>query len=111
MGTVEEKKRLEKIHQKCKTVKPNQIGVCRFVEIRVQTYEQDEMGKWIRTRMVIEKGLQYENKIKLVDGRLMYLNKSGVKIVTEYQGIPEWATKELEDIYVGYDMFDVPVPF
>ena len=109
--TVEEKQRLEKIHQKCKTVKPNQIGVCRFVEVRVQTFEQDAMGKWIRTGMVIEKGLQYENKIKLVDGRLMYLNKSGVKIVTEYQGIPEWATKELEDIYVGYDMFDVPVPF
>ena len=63
MGTVEEKKRLEKIHQKCKTVKPNQIGVCRFVEIRVQTYEQDEMGKWIRTGMVIEKACSMKTRL------------------------------------------------
>ena len=66
---------------------------------------------WVRTGMTVEQGLQYENRVKLVDGRLVYLNKSGTKIVTEYQGIPLWATKELEDIFIGYDMFDTPVPF
>ena len=105
---------LEKKHklmQKCRIVKPDQIGVCRFIEIQVQTFEQDASGKWNRTGMAIEKGLQYENKVKLIDGRIVYLNKPGTKIVTEYQRVPKWATHELEDIYVDYEMFDVPVPF
>lgn len=105
------KKRLAKNKERCKTVKANQIGVCKFIEIQIQTFEQDESGKWIRTGMTIEKGLQFENKIKLIDGRIMYINKSGTTIKTEYQGIPLWATKELEDIFVGYDMFGVSVAF
>ena len=111
-ATVEKrKKNLEKIQKKCKTVKQNQLGVCKFVEVRVQTFKQEMDGSWVRTGMAVEQGLQYENRVKLVDGRLVYLNKSGTKIVTEYQGIPLWATKELEDIFIGYDMFDTPVPF
>lgn len=108
MTELEKKKKLQ---QKCRMVKQEQIGVCKFIEIQTQTFEQDLAGNWKRTGMTTEKGLQYENKIKLLDGRIVYLNKPGTKVVTEYQGIPTWATHELEDIYIGYDMFDVPVPF
>lgn len=105
------KKRLTRNKENCKKVKPDQIGVCRFIEINVQTFGQDISGKWIRTGMTTERGLQFENRIKLIDGRIMYLNKSGASIVTTYQGIPTWATNELRDTFVDYDMFDVPVNF
>ena len=108
---ISEKERLQKIQKKCQTIKPEQIGVCKFVEIKYQLFEQNENGKWIHTGTIKGKGLQYENKVKLINGRLVYLNKKGTKIIAEYIGIPVWATKELEDIFIGYDMFDIPVPF
>lgn len=108
---ISREEKMKKIHKKCQTIKPEQIGVCKFVEIKFQLFDQDENGKWIHTGMTRGKGLQYENKVKLINGRMVYINKKGTKVIAEYEGIPVWATKELEDIFVGYDMFDIPVPF
>ena len=102
-------KRLARNKEKMKIVKADQIGVCRFVAACVQMFVEDTPGKYVRCGSHTVYGLQYENKLILPDGSFKYLNCSSVKIVTVYEGIPEWANDYLKGLHFDHFFYDKPV--
>lgn len=105
---VDKKRRLARAKERRETVKADQVGVCRFIEISYQEFADDGSGKWVRTGSNTAKGLQFENKLLLPDGSFKYLNNSGVKITTMYERPPLWADPRLVQICNDYFMFSQP---
>lgn len=105
---VDKRKRLARAKERRETVKADQVGVCRFIEIIYQEFSDDGTGHWVRTGSQVAKGLQFENKLLMADGSYKYLNNPGVKIITKYERPPMWAAPGLVQICNDYFMFETP---
>lgn len=103
-----DKQRLARAKERRETVKADQIGVCRFIEIIYQVFADDGTGKWVRTGSSKARGLQLENKLLMADGSFKYLNNPGVQIITKYERHPLWADPKLNQIWLDYFIFEQP---
>lgn len=102
-------KRLERNKKKMMTVKADQVGLCRFVAATVQDFAFDINDKYVRCGSHVEYGLQYENILVLPNGSFKYVNNPSLKIITVYEGVPEWANDYLRGLHLGYFFYDEPV--
>lgn len=91
-------KKQSKQKRKRNTIKENQKGIVRFIEIEYMTFKRVN-GKNRADKRIQARGLQVENTCYLVSGKRKLLNASKTKILKEYSEIPEWATEELKKRY------------
>lgn len=105
------KNRLARNKKNQMTVKADQVGVCRFVDIQSQLFSKDDKGGWHRVGSEILHGLQYENKVLVTDGRIKHLNASSARIVTVYDTVPTWATPYMIELKFNNFFFDEPIVF
>lgn len=87
-------KKREKLFQNLHEIKPEQEGLVRFVDVRWEVFEEIE-GKWVHTGRKHTQGLQVENFVYTIDGQYKMINRKSFRITKEYEGIPDWATKDL----------------
>ena len=87
-------RKLAKKTQIRNTIKPEQMDLVRFVEIRWEVIERVN-GKYRRTHSEIGQGLQVRNRVYLTNGHYKLINSKSVKILKIYDVIPAWATDEL----------------
>lgn len=92
-------KQREKAQRKQNRIKPEQINLCRFVDIRYEVFEPKSDGRYERTGNAFTRGLQVENLVYLVEGSFKYVNRSSLKIMKTYIGVPKWATEQLKEMY------------
>ncbi len=94
-------KKWEKKRTKRNTVKDEQVGLCRFIDFRVEVIEKVN-GKYRHTGHEFGKGLQIENKVYLMDGHYKFVNRKSLKIVKVYEGAPDWANDYVLSVYNKY---------
>ena len=99
MSSSNKQKQREKAQRKQNIVKPQQVKLCRFVDIRYEVFELKYNGSYERTGNAFTKGLQVENIVYLVEGSYKYVNRSSLKIMKKYVGVPDWAPQQLKEIY------------
>ena len=99
MSKVNKQKQHEKAQRKQNTIKPQQVKLCRFVDIRYEVFEPKRNGGYERTGNAFTKGLQVENLVYLVEGSYKYVNRSSLKIMKKYIGVPNWAPQQLKEMY------------
>lgn len=98
MKKVNKQKQREKAQRKQNIVKPEQVKLCRFVDIRYEVFEPKKNGRYERTGNAFTKGLQVENLVYLVEGSYKYVNRNSLKIMKKYIGVPDWASPQLKCI-------------
>lgn len=89
-------KKKENLFKRMEEVKPEQVNLVRFVDVRWEVMEVDEEGKWHHTGRDHGHGLQVENRVYMVKGPYKMVNRRTFRITKSYKGIPEWATEELK---------------
>ena len=99
MSRVNKQKQREKAQRKQNTIKPQQVKLCRFVDIRYEVFEPKHNGSYERIGNAFTKGLQVENLVYLVEGSYKYVNRSSLKIMKKYIGVPNWAPQQLKEMY------------
>ena len=99
MRRVNKQKQREKAQRKQNIVKPEQVKLCRFVDIRYEVFERKKNGSYERTGNAFTKGLQVENLVYLVEGSYKYVNRNSLKIMKKYIGVPNWAPPQLKEMY------------
>lgn len=99
MKRVNKQKQREKAQRKQNTIKPQQVKLCRFVDIRYEVFEPKRNGSYEHTGNAFTKGLQVENLVYLVEGSYKYVNRSSLKIMKKYIGVPNWAPQQLKEMY------------
>lgn len=99
MSRVNKQKQREKAQRRQNRIKPEQINLCRFVDIRYEVFESKSNGSYERTGNTFTKGLQVENLVYLVEGSFKYVNRSSLKIMKTYIGVPRWAPPQLKEMY------------
>ncbi len=92
-------KQREKAQRKQNTIKPEQIKLCRFVDIRYEVFKPKANGNYERTGNAFTKGLQVENLVYLVEGSYKYVNRNSLKVLKTYVGVPDWAPHQLKETY------------
>lgn len=93
------KDKLDKKAKLCAEVKEEQKDLICFVEYSEKIIKKIN-GKYRRpTSSRNGTGLQIENKILLANGRHKMVNRTSLKIIKRFDGIPEWATKKQIDVY------------
>ncbi|MCR4687856.1 MAG: hypothetical protein K5659_09830 [Lachnospiraceae bacterium] len=95
-------KKWEKQRIKRNTVKDEQVGLCRFIDFKVEVIEKVN-GKYRHTGHELGKGLQIENKVYLLDGRYKFVNRKSLKIIKIYNEIPNWASDSMITDYSRYN--------
>lgn len=93
-----QKRRRENLFQRMEEVKPEQVGLIRFVDVRWEVIEEID-GKYVRTGRAHSHGLQIENRVYMVEGQFKMVNRKSLRITKEYDDIPEWATEDLIQKY------------
>lgn len=88
------KKQAEKKYK----VLEEQEGLCRFIAVEWVVFNKVN-GKMRAVGKSQSKGLQVENKVYLIDGSYKFLNKKSIKIKEVFEGVPTWATEELQERY------------
>lgn len=86
--------KLKRKAEKRSTVKKEQQGLVRFVNIEWDVIERVN-GKYKHTGSAKGRGLQVQNKVFLTTGHFKYVNSKSVKITKIYDEIPDWATPAL----------------
>lgn len=99
MSKVNKQKQRVKAQRKQNTIKPQQVKLCCFVDIRYEVFESKRNGGYERTGNAFTKGLQVENLVYLVEGSYKYVNRSSLKIMKKYIGVPNWAPQQLKEMY------------
>lgn len=99
MSRVNKQKQREKAQRKQNTIKPQQVKLCRFVDIRYEVFEPKRNGSYERTGNAFTKGLQVENLVYLLEGSYKYVNRNSLKIMKKYSGVPKWASPKLREMY------------
>lgn len=84
------------------TKKPDQIGICRFIEFKdIQFFKIN--GKYTHNPNFIKRyGLQIEHNFLYIDNdtkdiKTIKINKHGAKILKIYNNTPDWASSLLID--------------
>lgn len=108
MAQLTKKEREERDKEKRMKVKNSQVGVCQFVQVEVQTFDKLPDGDWQRSGSEFHYGLQYENRVLLLNGIIRSINCSSVRIKKKYEFIPTWATSEMKQKYMDNFLFDIP---
>ena len=99
-------RRLKKNRENMKHVKPDQVGVCRFIEAEIQDFKYNSTTKkYERTGSHRRFGLQYENGVFFADGTSRNLNDSSVRATKIYDAPPQNIPEELEIMYNWYTTF------
>lgn len=93
--------KLRKNTAKRNTVKPDQIHICRFVEIRYQIIQKIN-GTFKRIGAENVRGLQIRNRVYLNSGKYKLINNKGTKIIKIYDDVPEWANDDLKTRYKDF---------
>lgn len=88
--------KLKKQTQKRNVIKLNQELLCRYVTIKYQVIERVN-GNYKHKGETTVNGLQIKNKVYLDDGSYKLINSKNVKIIKEYDDVPNWATNEMRD--------------
>lgn len=91
-------KKLQKNLRKRNAVKPEQVDLCRFVEVKWEVVERVN-GKYRHTGQAQGKGLQIKNRVYLLDGHYKLLNSKSVHITKVHEEVPPWASEELIQRY------------
>lgn len=89
---------------KASTKKPEQIGICRFIDFK-DIHHIKVNGRYRNPPEFIKRqGLQIEHNFYYLDNDgtivLSKINKRGAVILTKYSDIPEWAPQPLLDKYI-----------
>ncbi len=93
-----QKRKHEKFLKKMDDIKPEQIGLVRFVDFRIEKIELVD-GKYQHTGREFGHGLQIENRIFLDGMNYKMVNRKSLKIINAYENVPDWATEELKEKY------------
>jgi hypothetical protein len=100
-------RRLKRNKENMKHVKPDQVGVCRFIEVEIQDFIYNiTLKKYERTGSHTRFGLQYENLVYFEDGTSRNLNDSSVRAIKIYDAPPSNIPEKLEILHIGFTMFD-----
>ena len=93
-------------NERAKRVKQDQINICRYVTVEIQTFERDSSSPsgWIRTGSYTQEGLQYENHVIFADGSFKALNRKSIRIFQKYDLIPPSAPEYLKNLYWDWVM-------
>lgn len=94
--------KLLKKQKKRNTVKPEQVELCRFVEVQWEVIKRVN-GKYRRTGRTYGKGLQIKNRVYLTNGHFKMVNNKSFRINKKYKNIPDWATPELINKYKKFN--------
>ena len=87
MRRINKQKQREKAQRKQNIVKPEQVKLCRFVDIRYEVFKVKKNGSYERTGNAFTKGLQVENLVYLVEGSYKYVNRNSLKIMKKLLAI------------------------
>ena len=96
-------KKLEKKAQKRSQIKDCQKNLCQFVEIQWEVIKRLN-GKYQRVGSECGKGLQIENRVFLTNGHYKMVNSGSVRVLSRFDGIPDWATEDLISKYTNRNM-------
>ena len=100
-------RRLKKKKENMKHVKPDQVGVCQYIEAEIQDFAFNvTLKKYERVGSHKRFGLQYENMVYFADGTKRNLNDSSVRATKIYDAPPAIVPVELQKLYIGFTMFD-----
>lgn len=80
------------------TVTKSQVNKVQFVEIKYMTFKRIN-GKNRADKLAFGKGLQVENKVYLINGKMKWFNSSKTRITKKYKEVPEWANDYLLKCY------------
>ncbi len=84
--------------KKAVTKKPEQIGVCRFIDFKDIKHPKINGHYTHHPIFTIRQGLQVEHIFYYVEaGKInrAFINKHSAKILKVYDGVPEWAPAQL----------------
>lgn len=90
--------KLKKKAKKRNEVKEEQKGLCRFIEFKYEVIKKVN-GKFKHIGSNLDKGLQIENKVYLLNGKYKFINNKGLKIKQIYEDVPSWANDKLTKQY------------
>lgn len=100
-------RRRKRNRENMKHVKPEQVGVCRYVEVEIQDFKFNvALNKYERTGSHKRFGLQYENMVYFEDGSSRNLNDSSVRATKIYDAPPANVSPFLEEKYICLTMFE-----
>ncbi len=100
-------RRLKKNRENMKHVKPDQVGVCQYIEAEIQDFVFNvSLKKYERVGSHKHFGLQYENMVYFDDGTSRNLNDSSVRATKIYDAPPTNIPEHLQRLYIGFTMFD-----
>lgn len=84
--------------KKAITKKPEQIGICRFIDFKDIKHPKINGHYTHHPIFTVRQGLQVEHIFYYIEAseiKRALINKHSAKILKVYDGVPEWASEQL----------------